>query len=110
MVIVDWNGLEADGPVQELTGLGNIAEKYRVFGWNVMEIDGNDITEIKKAFDELPDPGSTVPTAILAHTVKGKGVSFMEHKLQWHTGKVTDEQLQQSIAELTAAYERKWAV
>ena len=110
VAIVDRNGLEADGPLEELTGLGDIGEKYRAFGWNVTEIDGNNIAEIKKAFDELPDPGSTVPTAMIAHTVKGKGVSFMENKPQWHAGKITDEQLQESIAELTAAYERKWAV
>lgn len=110
VAIVDWNGLEADGTLQELTGLGDIAEKYRIFGWNVTEIDGNDVAAIKTAFDELPDPASSVPSAIIAHTVKGRGVSFMENQAKWHAGKISDTQLQQSIAELTAAYERKWAV
>ena len=110
VAVVDWNGLEADGTLEDITGLGDIAEKYRTFGWNVLEIDGNEIREIKAAFDSIPTPESAVPTVIVAHTVKGKGISFMENQARWHAGKISDEQLQQSVCELTAAYERKWPV
>lgn len=109
VAIVDCNGLEADGLIDELTGLGDIAEKYRAFGWRVVEIDGNSISQVKKAFDELPPPTSDIPTCIIAHTVKGKGVSFMENQARWHAGKLTNEQFQQCVDELYSAYERKWA-
>lgn len=108
VAIVDYNGLEADGTINAITGLGDIAEKYRTFGWNVIEIDGNDIPEIKKAFDSLPSPASSIPTCIIAHTIKGKGVSFMENQVRWHAGKISDEQLSNCISELKFAYGRKW--
>lgn len=109
VAIVDNNGLEADGTIDAITGLGNIADKYRAFGWNVVEIDGNDIAQIKAAFDHLPEPTSDKPTCIVAHTIKGKGVSFMENQVRWHAGKISDEQLTQAIEELRMAYERKWS-
>ena len=109
VAIVDNNGLEADGTIDAITGLGNIADKYRAFGWNVVEIDGNNVEEIKNAFDNLPAPDYIKPTCIVAHTVKGKGVSFMENQVRWHAGKITDEQLTQAIEELRTAYERKWS-
>ena len=108
VAIVDNNGLEADGTIDAITGLGNIADKYRAFGWNVVEIDGNDVVQIKAAFDNLPEPNSEKPTCIVAHTIKGKGVSFMENQVRWHAGKITDEQLEEAITELNKAYERKW--
>lgn len=109
VAIVDNNGLEADGTIDAITGLGNIADKYRAFGWDVVEIDGNDIVQIKAAFDYLPEPTSDKPTCIVAHTIKGKGVSFMENQVRWHAGKISDEQLTQAIEELRMAYERKWS-
>ncbi len=109
VAVVDNNGLEADGTIDAITGLGNLAEKYRAFGWRVAEIDGNDMVQIKKAFDELPSPESDQPTCIIAHTVKGKGVSFMENQVRWHAGKISDEQLTEVINELRTAYERKWS-
>lgn len=109
VAIVDNNGLASDGSLDYITGLGDIAEKYRAFGWNVMEIDGNDISKIKTAFDLLPDSHTDTPTCIIAHTIKGKGVSFMENEVRWHAGKISDEQLEQAIAELKAEYERKWS-
>jgi len=106
--IVDFNGLEADGTIDEITGLGNIAEKYRVFGWNVVEINGNDIEEIVTCFDNLPNASSNEPTAIIAHTIKGKGVSFMENRARWHAGKITNEQLTESTKNLIQEYESRW--
>lgn len=108
VAIVDNNGLQADGYIDDLTGLGNIADKYRSFGWNVIEIDGNNIEEIKKAFDSLPSPDSDVPTCIIAHTVKGKGVDFMEDVQRWHAGKITDEQLKEAVDGLEKAYSARW--
>lgn len=110
IAIVDHNRLEADGTLDEITGLGNIADKYRAFGWNVVEIDGNDMMQIKECFDQLPAPDSEKPTAIIAHTVKGKGVPFMEDQVRWHAGKISDEQLSESIQNLTQNFERKWGV
>jgi len=108
IAVVDNNGLEADGTIDEITGLNSIAEKYRTFGWNVIEVNGNDISAVKEAFDRLPEADSIVPTCIIAHTVKGYGVSFMENQTRWHAGKITDEQLKEAVQELRSTYERKW--
>ena len=83
VAIVDFNGLEADGTLKEITSLNDIAEKYRAFGWNVVELDGNSISAIKKVFDNLPSPESKAPTVLICHTVKGKGVPFMENDVLW---------------------------
>lgn len=99
--IVDCNGVEADGTIDELTGLGNIADKYRAFGWRVVEICGHSISEIKNAFDNLPSPDSETPTVIISHTIKGNGVSFMEGNVNWHAGKMNDEQFAQAMKEIT---------
>lgn len=82
IAIVDFNGLEADGTVDEITALGDIGAKYKAFGWNVVEIDGNNIGQIKNAFDSLPSANSDVPTVLVAHTTKGKGVPFMENQVK----------------------------
>ena len=95
VAIVDFNGLEADGRIEDVTALGDIAEKYRVFGFNVLEFDGNDIAKIKEAFDSLPPADSEVPTVFICHTTKGKGVDFMENQARWHAGKITKEQYEE---------------
>ena len=110
VAVVDNNGLEADGGLNDITGLNDIAEKYKSFGWNVVEIDGNSIEQIKKAFDCLPSPTSLIPTVIIAHTTKGKGVPFMENNNRWHAGKITDEQLQDAINHLNQEYESRWDI
>lgn len=110
VAIVDSNGLEADGSIDEITGLGDIAEKYRAFNWNVIEINGNDIAEIKDAFDHIPVASSDIPTVIVAHTVKGCGVHFMENQVRWHAGKITEEQLEEAVQALRTQYERRWNV
>lgn len=97
VTIVDFNGLEADGPIDRITGLGDIANKYRAFGWNVREFDGNDIAAIKDEFDHLSPADSDIPTAFIAHTVKGKGVQFMEDNVRWHAGRITEEQYEEAI-------------
>lgn len=107
--ILDFNKLEADGSLEEVTALGNIAEKYRVFGWNVIEIDGNNIGKIKDAFDNLPSADSEVPTIIVCHTIKGKGIDFMENQVRWHAGKISEEQLNDAVSKLEKAFEDKWS-
>lgn len=108
IAIIDFNGLEADGTINDITGLGDIAQKYKTFGWNVVEIDGNDIKAIVECFDNLPESASDIPTAIIAHTIKGKGVSFMENQARWHAGKITNEQLTDSTKKLVEEYESRW--
>lgn len=108
VALVDFNGLESDGTIDDLTGLGDIAEKYRAFGWNVLECDGNDMEQLKRQFDSLPAVNSERPTVLICHTVKGKGVSFMENQVRWHAGKISEQQYHQAVAELTAAFEERW--
>lgn len=108
VAVVDCNGLEADGTIDNITGLGNIADKYRCFAWNVVEVDGNDIAKIKECFDKLPPADSERPTIIIAHTIKGIGVDFMENQQRWHAGKITEEQFDECVKKLTAQYEERW--
>lgn len=108
IAVVDNNGFEADGSLDDITSLGDIAEKYRSFGWNVFEINGNNMEEVKKCLDELPEPTSKKPTVIISHTVKGKGVSFMEGQCKWHAGRISDEQFSSSINELQNAFLERW--
>lgn len=108
VAIVDNNGLEADGTIDAVTGLNSIAEKYRSFGWSVFEFDGNDMAQIVEHFNALPDPSSSTPTVFICHTVKGKGVSFMENQVRWHAGKITAEQYEECVKALDAAFLRKW--
>ena len=104
VAIVDFNGLEADGTLDEVTGLGDIAEKYRSCGWDVREFDGNNIDEIKKQFDCLPPVDTDIPVVFICHTVKGKGVPFMERQVGWHAGKITKEQYKEAVALLESEY------
>ena len=110
VAIVDCNGLEADGAVGEITALGDVGEKYKAFGWNVFELDGNDIEQIKKAFDDLPSADSEKPTVLVCHTVKGKGVPFMENQVRWHAGKITQEQYDESVALLDKQFGDRWDI
>lgn len=110
VAVLDFNGLEADGTIDEVTGLGNIAATYRTIGWNVIEIDGNNIEQIKTAFDSLPPANSPVPSILVCHTVKGCGVKFMENSVRWHAGKITTEQYEAAVAELQRVFDQKWGV
>ncbi len=98
-VIVDNNGLQIDGPIDEVNSPYPIDEKFKAFGFHVINIDGNDFNDIKKAFDEARATKGK-PTAIIAKTVKGKGVSFMENQVGWHGKAPNDEEFEQAMAEL----------
>ena len=108
IAMIDANGLGGDNELIESTSLGNIAEKYRTFGWNVIELNGNDMTEIKNSFDALPPADSNVPTALICHTIKGKGVPFMENQVRWHCGKISEEERDNSVSLLQQSYDMKW--
>ena len=97
--IVDLNGLQIDGKVKDVMGIEPIAEKYRAFGWNTVEIDGHDFKAVSGAY-AAARKAKGKPTAIIARTVKGKGVSFMENNAEWH-GKVPNkEQMALALKEL----------
>ena len=106
--IIDNNRLGFDGSLEEVTGLGDIADKYRMFGWNVVEIDGNDMSQSLDAFDNLPPVNFDKPTVIVCHTVKGHGVDFMENQVKWHAGHLSEESRDDAIAQLEKAFNEKW--
>ena len=98
-VIIDFNKIAQSGPLQELINIDPLADKWRAFGFEVKEIDGHNMAEIVDTLDALPlNPER--PTAIIAHTVKGKGVSFAENTYVWHSNSVTDEIYAKALAEL----------
>ena len=104
-VIVDHNGLQIDGPVEEVNDPMPLADKFRAFKFHVVELaDGNDFDQIRAAFAEARATKGQ-PTAIIAETMKGKGVSFMENQVGWHGKAPNDEQFEQAMAELAAAGE-----
>jgi len=101
IAIVDYNKIQSFGAVSEVMELAPLADKWRAFRWAVREIDGHDYTQIESALSSVPfEPGK--PSVIIAHTIKGKGVSFMENQLAWHYKSPNDEQLAQALAELGA--------
>ena len=83
--IVDRNMLQISGCTEDVMALGDLKEKWQAFGWSVKEVDGNNIHELRKVFDQLPfEKGK--PNAIIAHTIKGKGICFAENNAKWHHG------------------------
>lgn len=97
-VMVDNNGLQIDGSNNEVMSLGDLAAKLRAFGFDLYEIDGHDLDAIEAALSAPVTAGK--PKAILAHTVKGKGISFMENQVGWHGKAPNEEQRQQALKEL----------
>ena len=102
VAIVDWNNLQIDGTLDEVNSPCPIDEKFAAFGWNVISIDGHDYDQIDEAF-KAAKACKGKPTCIIAKTVKGKGVSFMEDKCEWHGSAPNAEQYEQAMAELKAA-------
>jgi len=80
------------------------ADKWRAFGWGVVELDGHNMAQLIDAIDALPDPDSNQPTLLLCNTIKGKGVSFMEHSIGWHAGSLNKEDTQAALAEIEEAW------
>jgi transketolase len=99
VVIVDHNKLQGFGAVDEVLKLEPLAAKWQAFGWSVRELDGHDLSALQETLSAVPfEPGR--PSAIVAHTIKGKGVSYMERRLAWHYKTPDAAQLQQALGEL----------
>ena len=96
-VIIDKNQLQYDGKTDDIMNLGDLSGKLKAFGWQAIEVDGHNVEELWDALLVHPDK---VPFAVIANTVKGKGVSFMENVREWHHGRLTQAQYQQAVAEI----------
>ena len=103
-VIVDNNNLQIDGAIDTVCSPYPIDKKFEAFNFHVINIDGNDFDQIDAAFKEAKATKG-MPTAIICKTIKGKGVSFMENKANWHGVAPNDEQYEQAMAELVKAGE-----
>ena len=99
IAIIDRNNLQIDGSTESVKSVGDVNAKFKAFGWNTKEIDGHNIQEIYNAINEAKQ--TTKPFAIIAKTIKGKGVSFMENQAGWHGKAPNDEQLQMALKELS---------
>lgn len=96
---VDYNKLQIDGPVAEVMGIEPVIDKFKAFGWHTIEIDGHNMKEIIQATNEAKNI-SDKPTMIVAHTIKGKAVSFMEGKVGYHGVAPTKEEAEKALLEL----------
>ncbi len=101
--IVDNNRQQLDGFVKDILDPAPVAEKFRAFRWRTAEIDGHDFEQVIPALEEARAAKDGKPTAIVAHTIKGKGVSFMENNPEWHGVAPKPEQVQAAVKELEAA-------
>jgi transketolase len=97
--ILDKNGLQISGPTHDVCNTDPVDQKFEAFGWSVRHVDGHNIAELMEAFDAVPfEKGK--PSLIIAHTVKGKGISYMENQLKWHHGVPDSKQYADAIQEL----------
>jgi len=99
IAIIDRNGLCADGAVKDVMDIEPLKEKWTAFGWIVKEVDGHNIKELIKTFNSIPFVIKK-PTMVIANTIKGKGISFMENKYEWHNKVPSDEQFKLAYKEL----------
>lgn len=105
--ILDNNRVQMCGMTDDVMSIGDIAAKFRAFGWKVVQINGHDMQQIVDALDAIPNQTDAQPTMIIADTIKGKGVSYMEGTPAWHGGVPTKEQYEQAMRELGGDYEIK---
>lgn len=103
IAFVDYNNLQIDGSIEEVNSAAPIDKKFEAFNWHTIVIDGHDFDQIEAALNEAESVDK--PVAIIANTVKGKGVSFMENQVGWHGSAPNDEQYEQAMAELKATLE-----
>ncbi|MDD5018770.1 MAG: transketolase [Eubacteriales bacterium] len=104
--IVDRNKLMMTNTTEDNIVMEPYADKWRAFGWDVVEFDGNDMEQVVAALDNVPDTGSSKPVVLLSHTVKGKGVSFMENTIGWHAGSLNTEQAEKALLDIEESYGR----
>ena len=100
--ILDYNGLQIDGKNEDVMGVAPVDAKFESFGWHVIHVDGHDFEAISKAYEEAANTKGK-PSILIAKTIKGKGVSFMENEASWHGTAPNAEQTEQAIAELGGA-------
>ena len=100
VAIIDANGLQIDGALEDVCSAGSLDEKFAAFGWEVHHVDGHDIDALIELFNSLQNAPTGKPQAVIAKTVKGKGVSFMENQAGWHGKAPNDEETKQALAEL----------
>jgi transketolase len=98
---IDWNGQQIDGPTDKVINLGNIRSKFEAFGWETLEMKGNDMDDVIAVLDQAKAlTGKGKPIAIMMHTIMGKGVDFMENDHNWHGIAPNDDQLAKALAQL----------
>ena len=102
-LIIDYNKLQLDGFVKNILDVAPLGEKFKSFGWHVVEIDGHDMAVVLKMLKEARANKTDMPTCIVANTIKGKGVSFMENSPEWHGVAPKPEQVAAAVKELEAA-------
>ncbi len=107
VVFVDRNKLQLDDFTEKEMRMEPYADKWKAFGWNVMEVDGHDMNQLVDAIDQLPPTDSDVPTVVICRTVKGKGVSFMENNPDWHAGSLGEEDMKRALAEVEEAWNQE---
>lgn len=96
-VLIDYNKIQSLGRTDEIIDQRNMVQRWGAFGWDAVELDGHDLSALEAALTRAPDRR---PRALVLHTVKGKGVSFMEDKLLWHYRSANDAELKQALEEL----------
>lgn len=99
VAVIDYNGLQIDGKNEDVMGISPLDEKWRSFGWKVISCDGHDYEDLDKAFNEA-DKVQGTPVIIIANTIKGKGVSFMENQAGWHGQAPNLEQKEKAVNEI----------
>ena len=99
VAFLDYNGLQIDGKTEDVMNIGPIFDKFKAFGWNVIEIDGHDFDQIFAALDMAKETVGK-PTIVIAKTIKGKGVSFMENEAMWHGTAPSDSDLERALLDL----------
>ena len=99
IMIVDYNKPSSSGPVNEVINVDSVSDKLKVFGFNTIEIDGNNMEQVVGALNIALEEKSK-PIAIIANTIKGKGVSYMENNPKWHSGALTDEEYEIAVRDL----------
>lgn len=100
IAVLDYNGLQIDGPIAEVMSPEPLAEKWQAFGWEVIQIDGHSFEQIEEAFNSAKSIKGK-PVMIIAKTIKGKGVSFMENQAGWHGSAPNSDQVEQALKELS---------
>jgi len=105
--IIDKNNLQITGQTAEVCNTDPVDKKFEAFGWEVRHVDGHNLSQLKETFDAIPFVAGK-PSMVIAHTVKGKGVSYMENQLKWHHGVPTQEQYADALKELDLLDENIW--